>query len=151
MDGVLTDFDKAVTAISGAEGLSDEATEEDKNEMYRKIEQAGEKFWADMEWKEDGPALWKVVHKFKPVLLSSPGYFRDAPSGKKRWVKKHLPGVPLFIEKDKYIYAEPEALLIDDSKDNIEAWEEAGGIGILHRSVPQTERNLIEIALMPGI
>ena len=151
MDGVLTDFEKAVTQIGAQSGLGDDASEEDKIKMYKKIEDAGEEFWSTMEWKEDGRQLWEALRKFNPILLSAPGFFRGSVSGKKMWVKNNMPGVQLYIENDKYKYAEPDAILIDDMEKNVEAWKEAGGIGILHKSAPQTEREIIELALTPGI
>jgi hypothetical protein len=36
-------------------------------------------------------------------------------------------------------------ILIDDRTDNIEAWKEAGGIGILHTSVEDTLKQLAAI------
>ena len=81
----------------------------------------------------------------------APDFTLPSVSGKKMWVKNNMPGVQLYIENDKYKYAEPDAILIDDMEKNVEAWKEAGGIGILHKSAPQTEREIIELALTPGI
>lgn len=149
MDECLTAFDKAVTALGeeAAQGLIDDAPQEQKQKMYDAIEAAGETFWADMEWKDDGKDLWKLVEPWEPVLLSKPGKFRFAESGKIAWVKKNLPGTPLILCDDKSEYVDPyeTSILIDDDKNNIGAWEEVGGIGILHSSVESTEKTLLDL------
>jgi len=69
MDGCLTDFEAAIKAIGAEEGLKENASEEDKRKMYRKIDEAGVSFWADMPWKEDGKKLWKSIRVFYPTIL----------------------------------------------------------------------------------
>lgn len=149
MDNCLTDFSKAVQKLGpeAEAGLADDAPQTTKQIMYDAIEAAGESFWADMDWTEDGKELWKIVEKFNPVLLSSPGKFQWAPSGKQMWVKENLPGISLFLTDFKPEYIDPYemSVLIDDSKPNIGAWEESGGEGILHTSTPQTEKQFLEM------
>lgn len=145
MDGVLTDFDTAATAIGGAAGLKEDATPEEKQDMYNKIEAAGPEFWSNMPWKSDGKKLWNALKPFNPVLLSSPGKFMHAPRGKQDWVKKNLPGVPLFLDEDKYRWAERDAVLIDDSLPKILAWREMRGIGIHHKDAETTEKKLLSL------
>jgi hypothetical protein len=149
MDGVFTDFDQAVEKLGPepAKGLVKDAPEADKQVMYKAIEDAGESFWADMEWTKDGKDLWEIVEKFNPVLLSSPGKFQWAPSGKQQWVKKNLPGTSLFLSDSKSEYIDPYemSILIDDSKNNTGGWEEHGGEAILHTSTPDTERKFLEL------
>ena len=43
--------------------------------------------------------------------------------------------------------ASPNAILIDDRKDNIEQWIEAGGIGIHHTSTNSTIKKLQKLGL----
>jgi hypothetical protein len=38
------------------------------------------------------------------------------------------------MESEKYIYAAPNHILIDDMPEKIEGWTNAGGLGILHKS-----------------
>ena len=145
MDGVLTDFNRAVTAIGGEAGLGPNVTPIQQLDMYKKIDNAGVKFWSEMPWKEDGPRLWKLIEPYRPILLSSPGQFIHAVEGKTQWVSRNLPGTPLFFSEHKYEYAEPyeDTVLIDDMQKNIIPWQQAGGIGILHTSVEDTERQLL--------
>jgi hypothetical protein len=53
----------------------------------------------------------------------------------------------LEYSKNKQKYAAPNHVLIDDRKDIIERWEEAGGVGILHTST----KNTIECLRKKGI
>jgi FMN phosphatase YigB (HAD superfamily) len=153
LDGVLTDFDKTVKRLGrkAAEGLNENATEEQKNIMYKAIDLAGRDFWSDMEWLEDGRKLWDKIKKYHPVLLSSPGEFRYAPAGKQDWVNKNLPGVTLYIESLKYKYAERDAILIDDMEKNISMWKEAGGLGIIYKDSETAVEELRQLIKMNKI
>jgi len=138
MDDVLTAFTATVTRLGHAAGLPYEAPFEAKEAMYKAIDEAGIPFWAGMPWTPGGKHVWEIVNQYcqTPVLLSSPGYMRYAPAGKNLWVKFNLPGVPLFLSTTKSEYAERDAILIDDSRDNIGAWKECGGLGILYEGDP---------------
>lgn len=151
MDGVLTDFEAAVRELGpeAVPGLKDDATSEEKQKMYDMIEKAGPGFWSNMPWKEGGMGIWKAVRPFYPRLLSSPGKFMHAERGKNEWVKKNLPGVPLFLENDKYRWAERGAVLIDDSIDNIHGWRMSGGVGIHHKDPKNTEIKLLSLLAPP--
>ena len=149
MDGVLVNFDQGVTNLGEefAKGLSDDALPIDKQKMYDAIEKAGAAFWANLKWTSDGKDLWDLIKRFNPVLLSSPGKFSFAPSGKNTWVQNNLPGIPLYFSDNKSDYVDPYELsiLIDDSKNNIGGWEGVGGEGILHTTAADTERKLLEL------
>lgn len=145
MDGVLTSFEEAVRNIGAETGLKENATEEEIKNMFEKIDKAGPEFWSEMEWKKEGQKLWSFVEKYEPVLLSSPGNLRYAIPGKEKWIKKNLPGIPFFPETEKWRYAERDAILIDDMAKNIAAWEEHGGIGILHKNAENTIKKIKEI------
>lgn len=138
MDGCLSDFEKQVKKLGPVptQGLADDATEEQKQAMYDAIEAKGESFWADMDWAENGKKLWNAVKSYQPVLLSSPGKFMYAPAGKIKWVNRNLPGITLFLEEDKWLFVEPNAILIDDNENNVRDWDEAGGLGIFYENNP---------------
>jgi hypothetical protein len=149
MDGVLTAFETTVKALGpeAAKGLSEDATEVQKQVMYKAIEDAGIKFWSSMPWKTDGKQLWMMLQKFRPTLLTSPGKFTYAENGKLLWVKRNIPGTSIYFSNCKSEYVDPFdiSVLIDDMKNNIEAWKEQGGIGILYTSLEDTERKLLEL------
>jgi hypothetical protein len=96
-----------------------------------------------MEWLPGADRLWEELKKFEPTILTSPTRHKSSVEGKKEWLEKNLPGVPYKIEQDKEKYAAPDAILIDDREKNIKKWEEKGGVGILHKSVPKT---LVQLA-----
>jgi len=147
LDRTLTDFESAVRALGdeAALGLEKNPTDDQRIGMYKAIQRAGTSFWSNMQWMPDGKELLAGLKQYNPVILSSPGHFRDAPAGKQEWVNNNLPGVTLICESDKWQYAERDAILIDDDKNNVGAWEEAGGIGILHTDAPSTLKKLSEV------
>lgn len=138
MDDVLTAFSASVARLGQAAGLPFEAPIEAKEAMYKAIDEAGIAFWAGMPWTRGGKHVWEIATRYcpSPVLLSSPGYMRYAPAGKNLWVKFNLPGVPLFLSTTKSEYVERDAILIDDSRENIGAWKDCGGLGILYEGDP---------------
>ena len=149
MDNTITAFDATVEALGpeAAQGLSDKATEVQKQVMYDAIEKAGIKFWSSMPWKMGGKQLWAMVQPFRPTLLTSPGEFTYAVNGKQIWVKRNIPGTSIYFSDSKSEYVDPYELsvLIDDRKNNIDAWKECGGIGILHTSFEETEKKILEL------
>jgi hypothetical protein len=65
------------------------------------------------------------------------------------WKKRNMPNnkmilVPAWKKKE---YATPTSILIDDRADNINQWEAAGGIGILHTDAASTIAKLKELGL----
>ena len=77
-------------------------------------------------------------------ILSSTGRqesFDAVSKQKKIWLDTHnitfkqnfVPG-----KKHKYKFATPESIIIDDTWSVIEDWRNAGGVGIWHKSAPET-------------
>jgi len=151
MDDTITAFSESVKELGAGSGLPDDASDEDRQRMYKAIDEAGVEFWAKMPWAKEGKALWKFLKPYHPVLLSSPGKFRDAEPGKQNWVNRELPGVTLICDPEKFRYAERGSILIDDMQSNIEAWKEAGGTGILHTSVSDTKEKFKDLLKKPVI
>lgn len=143
LDGVLTDFDKQLSKLLGRPTTMDKEGNDPKT--WGAITRAGTKFWATMDWMPGGDMLWQEIKKYEPIVLTAPSNHKSSYEGKKEWLKKNLPGVPFIIEQDKYKYASPESILIDDREKNINKWEKSGGIGILHKSAPKTLIKLAEI------
>lgn len=71
---------------------------------------------------------------FRPIILTSPT--RDNAGAKQAWIKKNMPDYfadgRYVITSSKSYLAGPNRILIDDYEQNIEKWEDAGGIGILY-------------------
>lgn len=145
MDGVLTDFDGALCTRLGVPspmvgdgprpwnywpllGVTAE-------EFWRPTED--EQFWATLPWMADGRAILAAVFQRVPqervTLLTSPATAPASAAGKMRWVQRELPAFArrILIGMPKEVCAGPNKILIDDYDVNIDAWECAGGIGIL--------------------
>jgi FMN phosphatase YigB (HAD superfamily) len=145
MDGVLVDFDEGYKALTGKP--THHVDVQNKNEFWSTFKQGladnkiSEKdYWANLNWMPDGQELWNKISSLKPTLLSAPSRDPQSRWGKRIWVKKNIPGTPLILAaaEAKKNYAKKNAILIDDRVSNINDWNNAGGIGILHTSTATT-------------
>lgn len=138
MDGVLADFEGHLKTLFKDQMLPDEFSEEYKKRV------GPAKFWKDIENIDDFwitipplhdnlPEIWKSLHKKFPhiMILSSPSRDKHCIPQKKEWLIKNIgPGVGSIFEKNKYIYACPKSVLIDDNKDKLKDWTSNGGHSI---------------------
>ncbi len=174
MDGVLTNFEKAFDEatknsnidVPPANGMGPHEYEEahGKDTFWRAVEASGEDFWSNMEWMPDGKELWSYVSKLNPTILSAPSRDPKCITGKVKWLKNNvkLPNYDVQLKskngwdgdskiilnsnKGKFV-SSPNDILIDDTLKKIKMWQEAGGIGILHKSASDTIRQLKELGL----
>ena len=146
MDGVLVDFEGGYEKLTGID-LKGEFKKGD--DFWDPIKVAGVGFWAGLKWMPDGQKLWDYIKPLKPEILSAPSREESSRIGKAVWVKYKLPGTKLILRyaKQKQQLATPESILIDDRQINIDQWEAAGGIGILHTSADNTISQLKELGL----
>jgi FMN phosphatase YigB (HAD superfamily) len=146
MDGVIVDFDTGYHKLTGTD-LSGEFRSDPA--FWEPINNAGVKFWEDLDWMPDGKRLWKYIEKYNPIILSAPSNRDESRVGKQFWVKRELPGVHLYLRyaKHKIDFATPHSVLIDDRLPNIEDWINAGGIGIHHTSTESTIHHLKKLGL----
>jgi len=136
MDGVLTDFDGHVLRHFGQhpDKLGDE--------LYKLLAQTPE-FFATIPWMKDGKKLWNEVKKFKPTILTSPTNDLHCKKGKMAWISQHLGKyTPFILERDKFKYATPHSILIDDSEKKVVPFRQHGGRAILHKNTAQTLKEL---------
>ena len=121
-------------------------TEVDKEERWKVI--SGKKdFWKNLEFMPNGIRLWNFIKPYNPNILSAYSK-RDVNSKRDKllWVTKNLGRLPrknilIVLRKDKKRFAVSDGtpnILIDDYDKNINEWKNAGGIGILHKSIPNT-------------
>lgn len=102
------------------------------NAMWRAIDNAGAKFWADVEPFAHARQLLQVCNEFAPTtLLTSPSKHPSSYAGKAEWIAKHFPGQSHLIGSCKERCASPTALLIDDRAESCEKFREHGGHAIL--------------------
>jgi predicted kinase len=148
MDGVLVDFERGYNDLTGKQTPGVDSTY-DKNDFWSAITKAGAKFWAELNWMSDGQQLWNYIKQYSPKLLTAPSREQSSEIGKQEWINTNLPSTPVIFKqaKDKKDLAEPNAILIDDRKDNIQQWIDAGGIGIRHTSTESTIKQLQKLGL----
>ena len=146
MDGVLADFESGYEKLTGID-LKGEFKKGD--DFWDPISKAGVGFWAGLKWMPGGQKLWDYIKPYNPDLLSAPSREESSRIGKAVWVKYKLPGTKLILRyaKQKQELATPESILIDDRQINIDQWEAAGGIGILHTSADNTISQLKQLGL----
>ena len=147
MDGVLVDFDRGYQELTGMTTQQADAMGGDT--FWEPLIQAGAKWWITLNWMPDGKQLWNYIKKYTPILLSAPSKQESSRLGKRVWVKRELPDVKLILRpaSQKQQYASPTSILIDDRQKNIDQWEAAGGIGILHTSTANTIEQLKQLGL----
>jgi predicted kinase len=148
MDGVLVDFERGYNDLTGKQTPGVDSTY-NKDDFWSAITKAGAKFWAELNWMSDGQQLWDYINQYNPKLLTAPSREKSSEIGKQEWVNNNLPGTPIIFKqaKDKKDLAESNAILIDDRKDNIQQWIDAGGIGIRHTSTESTIKQLQKLGL----
>jgi len=146
MDGVLVDFDKGYQDLTGID-LSGDFRNDEK--FWDPINKAGYDFWINLKWMSDGARLWEYISKYNPDILSAPSRQNDSRVAKNKWVEREIPGAHLILRsaRNKKEFATPTSILIDDRKENIDSWTEAGGIGILHTSAANTIKELQKLKL----
>lgn len=148
LDGVLADFDQGFIDVMGKP--IDTCLPGDKKIFWSRIASKSD-YWFGLPPKEDYLELWDNIKEYNPIILTGAPYsgFRNAEQGKTLWCKSHLEenvqvAVVITKDKPKYLNA-PGDILIDDNEKNCKAWEEAGGVAILHTSARDTIKRLGEI------
>ena len=102
-------------------------------------------FWADLPWKKDGQVLWNFIKDLSPQvkILSAPMQGAGCRSGKREWVEKNLgPQYDVILEANKWIFAKPNRLLIDDTFSKVAKWRENGGQMVQHITARLTIQSL---------
>ena len=151
MDGVLADFQTTCSEMLGlkiwntAEGhkLYDlNKRELTAKHMFRRLNPL--------------PDAWKLVDYcmnsgIHTEILTAAGtvnrtlVIRDKIDWIRRYISPYWIIIPTFKGSQKAAFAHKKAVLIDDRQRNIDAWVEAGGIGILHKTADDTIEQLDNI------
>lgn len=148
MDGTIADFDRLFLEETGMRFAYAEK-KYGSDGAWKMLKEIPD-FWLRLDKVHGADALMTYLCPYDVIILTAPSK-RDtgrAMVQKKKWIGKHygahLPVIYRFA-KDKCKLAAPNAILIDDHKQNIDQWIEAGGIGIRHNT---TEETLEELALL---
>lgn len=144
-DGVLANFNKG---FEDAIGMYPR-TFEDKfgtPEFWRRVT-AVDDFFTNLELMADAMELYEGVKHLDPTILTACPMGGWAEDQKVRWAAKRFPGVPIItcMAAVKSAHGKPGDILIDDYNKNRKAWEDMGGIFILHVTALQS---LISLSLI---
>lgn len=149
MDSTLVDFDTKFIRLTGIQ--PDDFIEINGRPEFWRIVQSVENYWKNLDWMPDGKKLWNYIKKYHPILLTKPAPDQCVPTCKQdkiEWVEKNIgKDVSIIFSTFKEFYAKHGTILIDDKIKNIDKWNEAGGIGILHRNAKETIQKLKEYHL----
>lgn len=157
MDGVLVDFVGGILRSLGIENpwkdrknlgvyRLEDATGLPPHEIYGVM--ARETFWENL---EPTPECFRIVGEaesfFGPenvYVLTMPTRDRGCVEGKLSWLRKHLLRYEdqSFVGRKKYFCASPNAWLVDDSTENVDAFVQHGGHGVLLPRPWNTNRHL---------
>lgn len=143
MDGVQADFYQAVHDLIGMNyEKTKQKTEEEIEKLANSSSETVREFFANLKQLPGGKKItdWLEANNIPYTILSAPlrgEYSQASIEGKIDWLKKHTPNVAntaLFMH-DKFLHATTNGIpniLVDDYYKKIDAWNEHGGIGILH-------------------
>ena len=149
LDGVLSDFDGRFRELIG-QSPDSYKDEYGKKAFWKAVDDEGEEFWSGMQPMPDASRLWNYIEKYNPELLSAPSSKPYSHTGKQLWVDQHLPGVTLNLKpatEKHHFCTGPNDILIDDREDTIQRWNNAGGVGILHKNAQDTINQLAKLGL----
>ena len=133
-DGVLADFDAGAQTILG---LAPEAFERrhGAREFWRRLA-AADGFFEHLELLPDARELYAAVRHKGPIILTGMPHGKWAEPQKRRWGRRHFPGVPMITTMAalKREHCHPGDVLVDDRDQHRRLWETEGGLFIHHRS-----------------
>ncbi|MFW6368323.1 MAG: hypothetical protein ACOCZ9_01175 [Spirochaetota bacterium] len=150
LDGVLCDFDRAVSALFGRP-----PKDLQPREMWSRLAHTPG-FYTNLPWMPDGHELWNFVRPLQPTILTGLPRGTWAEPQKREWCRRELgENVPVITcmarektEKAKAaVHPGQRMILIDDRESNGERWEAEGGIFILHESASKSIQALRALGL----
>lgn len=150
IDGVLANFIQGIAKlferdyeelisswIEGSHKIED-MLKVSRGTFYRKLDGAGEQFWANLELFPHSMDLFKHCKRIAPTyLLTKPSNHPSSSSGKVEWINKHFGyGFNKYVlAPDKTVCSRPDVVLIDDYEFNIKSFKLDGGKTILFPSI----------------
>jgi 5'(3')-deoxyribonucleotidase len=139
MDGVITDFNKAVCTEFGLPYPPQ--IYHFFPEIRKKVNEfCNISFWQNLEWMDDGRGILRAIMGTlgleKVYFLTGMMPNVESGTGKLLWIHDNLPiysnrVILHTLDVPKSSLAKPDTLLIDDKDENVEKFVKAGGYGIL--------------------
>ena len=156
MDGVLADFDQRFRDLSGMEPKEYEA-EYGTEEFWNFIDEKNKiRFWVGIPVMPGAKQLVDAVKNYDYEILTAPSAKKQSRLGKRLWIRNHqdifggVPKINFKKAKEKHL-VKPELsqydILVDDRKDTINRWNEAGGTGIFYQNINQVLSDLKKLGL----
>lgn len=150
LDGVIADFNGRVSELYKPASGEEYA----KSKMWGAIKRYNDEvqpFFATLDKMPGADQLVDFVTKnFENVkFLSASGSTpKNAPEQKREWANENYPGIECIVvgsSTQKAVYANPNAILIDDREKSIDPWRRAGGYGILYKNNAQAINELKKV------
>ena len=156
MDGVLANFDQRFRDLSGMEPKEYEA-EYGTEEFWNFIDEKNKiRFWVGIPVMPGAKQLVDAVKNYDYEILTAPSAKKQSRLGKRLWIRNHqdifggTPKINFKKAKEKHL-VKPELsqydILVDDRKDTINRWNEAGGTGIFYQNINQVLSDLKKLGL----
>lgn len=151
LDGVMADFDTHFIDYFGVDPQS-----LDDGVMWKMINSYHD-FYANLPLMQDALNLFNYLtsagRPWSEVIILSAcprSNYKNAAMQKRAWVRQHLSDsitiMPMMGGVNKAMFMhEPGDILIDDMAKNCNAWEEVGGIAIVHQNADATRAQLEQI------
>lgn len=157
MDGVVADFDAYANSILG---YSTPGGKRYPIDDWAKIS-ANPRFYRHLDVCPGAELLVQTVwrlskqHGYDVKFLTAIPRANDVPwcfTDKVEWAQQCFPEIPVWFgpySHDKHHHCKPGDILIDDRDDNVDAWNAAGGVGILHQGdVHATIEKLVLVSVV---
>ena len=129
MDGVLCDFDGKFKSLFNCLP-QDYENKFGKEKFWNKIKTV-DHWFLELPWIQGSQEFWNKIKPFNPTILTSPAdSIEQCKKDKLEWIRRNIGNAKVIIDKQKFKYASPNSILIDDLDKNIEPWRKAGGVGI---------------------
>ncbi len=131
-DGVLADFDTYAESYFGMPPRAYEAKVGSKL-FWQELEAKGD-FYRNLPLMPDARELVDAVAHLSPTILTGCPRGEWAQQQKIDWAAEHFPGIPMIVcrSSDKYTFAKPGDVLIDDWHQHRHHWIAMGGVWISH-------------------
>lgn len=144
LDGVFADFDARVKHLTGKH-----PSQLDRGRLWKMVN-SDKRFFAELELIEGCMILWEATRDLEPVFLTGAPTSKTFQQQKREWVTRIFG--PEFVvhvvpRKLKADYSGPHKVLIDDTKENIDAWVARGGHGIHHTGDHESTVNALRTLL----
>lgn len=138
LDGVLADFDGFLKEKFGIVN----SRQAEAPDFWDRMRAYPGRLYYEMAPMEGADKLWKVLSRFKPIILTGvPWSIPGASVDKRQWVAEHFgPEVQVLCVKarNKARWGKKGDVLVDDWEKHKSLWEEMGGVWVTHSGVDST-------------